>query len=93
MTRVLMSTQGRYEVSEVKYGRVYRWHPGHIVVECECGQRPSLTNFMSSCGECGTDHIESIQQWLEVLKEAIEDKVIHPWRYEHSLSEDSGLPF
>ncbi len=98
--RVIMSTRGYYEVTEVEYGRVYKWHPSQLVAECECGQRPTLTNAVTACDECGEDHAEGIREWRRAVVaagvEVEDDKVMYPWRYWHSsehYSEDSGLPF
>ena len=96
--RVVMSTKGHYEVTEVEYGRVYKWHPTQLVVECECGQRPTLTISTTACGECGEDYVEGIREWMGAVvaagaPEEEDDKVTHPWRYWHSSKEDSRLPY
>ena len=95
MTQLIMSTKGRYEFAEVEYGRVYKWHPAQVVAECECGQRPTLTNSTTACGECGKDYAGDIQEWMGAVAAGAEedDKGIHPWRYEYSSSEDNGMPF
>jgi hypothetical protein len=92
MTQVIMSTEGRYEVSEVEHGRVYRWNPGHVVLECECGERLTLTRSESTCPECCADHAGVIGAWLGTVAGKKEDETLHPWRYWHS-SEDDGMPF
>jgi len=93
MTQLIMSTKGRYEIAEVEYGRVYKWHPAQVVAECECGQRLTLTNSTTACGECGEDHAGDIQEWMGAVAAGAEedDKVTHPWRYWHSSSEDNGM--
>jgi hypothetical protein len=40
-------TRGHYEVQEVDFGTVYRWCPECVVVECDCGQRTTLTRLES----------------------------------------------
>jgi hypothetical protein len=92
MTQVIMSTEGRYEISEVEHGRVYRWNPGRVVLECECGERPTLTRSESTCPECGADHAGVIGAWLGTVAGRKADEALHPWRYWHS-SEDNGIPF
>jgi hypothetical protein len=92
MARVIMSTEGRYEVSEVEHGRVYRWNPEHVVVECECGKRLTLTRSESTCPECGAKHAGVIGSWLGTVERTNEDKTLHPWRYWRP-SEDRGIPF
>lgn len=42
--RTIEHTMGPYEVQDVQYGKVYRWHPESVMVECEqCGQRSTHT--------------------------------------------------
>ena len=41
MAKVIERVQSRYEVEEVEFGKVYKWCPEHIVVECQCGQKLS----------------------------------------------------
>jgi hypothetical protein len=43
-------TEARYEVQEVEMGEVYTWRSESIVVECACGERPTLTASMTTCG-------------------------------------------
>ncbi len=57
MVRVIKHTEAHYEVKEVEFGEVYRWRPERLMLECECGERPTLTNSMTVCDGCATDHI------------------------------------
>ena len=50
-----------YEVEEVEFGKVYKWHPAHIVLECQCGERLSLSASTPSCGECASDHVLAVK--------------------------------
>jgi hypothetical protein len=56
LAKVIECAQARYEVQDVEFGKVYKWRPKHVLVECRCGQRLSLTASRTSCLECGTDH-------------------------------------
>jgi hypothetical protein len=56
LAKVIECAQARYEVQDVEFGKVYKWRPKHVLVECRCGQRLSLTPSTTSCPECGTDH-------------------------------------
>ena len=40
---VIERVQPHYEVQEVEFGKLYKWRPERIVLECECGKRLSLT--------------------------------------------------
>ena len=56
--------QGRYDTQEVPFGTVYRWCPGCIVVECDCGEELTLNGSMSTCSECGADHTSVVREEL-----------------------------
>ena len=43
-------TEARYDVQEVEMGEVYTWRPESVVVECDCGERPTLTASTTTCG-------------------------------------------
>jgi hypothetical protein len=38
-------TEAGYDVQEVEMGEVYTWRPESIEVECDCGERPTLTSL------------------------------------------------
>lgn len=94
--RIIEHTEGHYETEDVAYGKVYRWCPESVAVECEeCGKRSTHTKSviirsLITC-ECGKDHTARIREELvfQVLEET-ED--LHPWRYQHP-SEGTGIPF
>ena len=81
---------GRYDVEEVEFGRVYRWRPESVVVECFCGERLPLISSATVCSECGADHATAVRESLP-YRQPGRDKAEHPWRYWHS-SEGTGLP-
>lgn len=82
-------TEGHYEAQEVEFGKVYRWCPESVVVECDCGERVILTLSMATC-RCGADHTAVVREGLTVRRP--EDATLHPWRYARD-HEESGLPF
>jgi hypothetical protein len=77
MVRVIESVQGRYEVQEVPFGKVYAWRPGHFVFECSCGEEAVLNASASAC-RCGTNHMDAVRQELGTGKPG--DEALHPWR-------------
>ncbi len=90
MAQVIMSTAGRYEVQGVgEFGQVYKWHPETVVVECGCGERPTLTSSRTRCDECGADHTALIRGWLTARRM---EEDVRPWRYSGNV-EDTGLPY
>jgi hypothetical protein len=82
-------TEGCYEVQDVEFGKVYRWRPESLVVECECGERPTLTRSETTCEWCGTDHTVTVGEGSIVGQ--LDDETLHPWRYAGDR-EDTGLP-
>jgi hypothetical protein len=92
MPQVIQSTEGRYDVQEVEdFGRVYRWRPESVVIECDCGARPTCTSSRIACGECGADHTVLIREWLAGTRRLKGDEVARPWRSWHP-PENAGIP-
>ena len=79
--RIIERAEAHYEVHEVEMGKVYKWYPESVTIECNCGARQSLTASRTTCGKCHTDHTALITE--EVLAPRPEDKVDHPWRSVH----------
>jgi hypothetical protein len=78
-TKVLERLDAQYEVREVPMGKVYRWRPESVVVECgECGENQTLSASRHACEECGADHRPVVEQVLDPRPE-YENK--YPWRY------------
>jgi hypothetical protein len=75
--RVIEHVRGHYEVQDVEMGKVYRWRPESVMVECECGERPTLTAAKTTCPKCGSDRVGIVG---EVLEARPEDEIEHPWR-------------
>ena len=95
VAKVIECAQGRYEVQDVELGKVYKWRPERIVVECGCGERLYLNaSTTTSCKECTTDHALTVRAELADRRER-DDQVLHPWRYSYYSEdrEDAGLPF
>ena len=88
MVKVIERSGGRYEVQEVEFGRVYRWCPECVVIECDCEEMTILTPSGATC-RCGADHIALIRGELD---RRLGDEELHPWRYAKER-EGAGLPF
>lgn len=88
--RVVEHISGCYEVREVEFGRVYRWRPGRVVIECTCGERSTLMASATTCGGCGADNAAIIRG--ELVTERLGDEVLHPWRYSGDQGGDAGIP-
>ena len=88
--KVIEYTGGGYEVQDASFGKVYKWRPGNVVVECECGERLTLTSLETTCEWCGVDHGPAVQGELDAHQ--LEDEARHPWRYTRDR-EDTGMPY
>lgn len=85
---VVERTEGRYEVQDVEFGKVYKWCPERVVVECDCGERATLIGSETTC-RCGADHAKVFRG---ESTDSSEDEVIHPWRYA-GYREDAEIPY
>ena len=79
MVKVLECVGEHYEAQDAQGARVYRWCPTTVTLECECGQRQTLTSSRTTCCRCGADHMEGINEVLGSSME--EDEVERPWRF------------
>jgi hypothetical protein len=78
VAKIIERVQAHYEVLDVEMGKVYRWRPETVVVECTCGEQLTLSAFKTTCPECGADHAPIAE---EMVVARPEDKGDHPWRY------------
>ncbi len=96
--KIVEHIQGHYEIQDAEFGKVYKWHPESVMIECKCAKRFThkrlelISSERSAC-ECGKDEMARIREELvfEVVDEDYE-ATHHPWRYWHP-SADSGIPF
>ena len=84
-------TEAHYDMQEVEMGEVYTWRPESVVVECGCGERPTLTASTTACEGCGADHEGAAREGLDGGWSGAE-AAHHPWRYAKDR-EDGGLPY
>ena len=90
LVRIIEYVEGRYDLEDVEFGRVYKWRPGSVVAECICGERPTLTRSETTCGECGADYTSIVREVLAGRRPK-GDKAARPWRYWRP-SEHTGIP-
>jgi hypothetical protein len=83
MVKILERVQAHYEAREVPFGKTYEWHPAHVALECDCGEKLILTatDTMTACRRCGAD----LATFVHDVKEregCLPDKLTHPWFYD-----------
>lgn len=88
MMKVVERSAGYYEVQRVPHGKVYTWHPEHLVIECDCGERLFCTGPDFVC-RCGTDHAGLVRE----LTSGIPEEDPHPWDHDYRrwLTEKESL--
>ena len=84
--------EAHYEVREVPFGKVYEWHPAHIALECECGEKLVLTaiSTTSACHRCGAD-LSSFTHDLQEREGRLPDRLTNPWFYDAHVRADQHL--
>ncbi len=76
MTTVIECIEGHYEVQQTSYGEAYVWCPECVVVECDCGETPILSDSQTVCS-CGTDHTSLVRKALA------SQRAPHSWEAEY----------
>ena len=81
VAKVIERIRAHYEVQDLDMGKVYQWSSERLVVECECGKKPTLTASKDAyCTECWADHRATIEEALGASSEEDEEEmVIYPW--------------
>ena len=93
MTRIIEDNEAHYQTREVPFGRLYEWHPEHIIVECGCGESFTLsaTSSTTTTCRCGTELgaiLRNIERHAETPQS---DKIRHPWLYDAQEQADQHL--
>jgi hypothetical protein len=82
MTRITKRTEAHYESYEVPFGKTYKWHPGYVVLECDCGEEFTLssTSTITHC-RCGTDYGAAVHDIRE-REGRLREEATHPWHHD-----------
>ena len=98
MTRIIERVEAHYESREVPFGRTYEWHPGYVVLECDCGERLTLTGTSATTGcRCGAEHA-AVARDIQKREGRLQDNVAHPWHHdardqaEQHLQDEAAYP-
>jgi hypothetical protein len=89
VAKIIERARAGYEVEEAEYGKVYKWQPETVVVECGCGEETALTPSETACEECGAEHTRLVREDLSDRRPQ-GDEDVHPWRYSE---DDEALPY
>jgi hypothetical protein len=83
--KILERVEGRYESTEFPFGKTYEWHPGYVVLECDCGEKVILNaaSTITTCSRCGANlDVEDFVHDLQEREDYLPDKLTHPWFYD-----------
>jgi hypothetical protein len=83
MVQILERVQAHYESREMPFGKVYQWNPAYVALECDCGEKVTLTaaSTTTTCSGCGAE----LGTFVHDLRERagrLPDKLTHPWFYD-----------
>ncbi len=92
MTQIIENVEAHYETHEVPFGRIYEWHQRYVILECDCGERLTLSNSVTTCCYCGADHEDVLREEGEVVgHRQLGDKALHPWRHDTQAQVEQHL--
>ena len=83
MTKIIVCTEGHYEVHETPFSRAYDWYPACVILECECGEKLALTgsSTAAACRQCDANH-SSVLQDIQEREGRLQHETTHPWYYD-----------
>jgi hypothetical protein len=83
MVQILQRLQARYESREMPFGKVYEWHPVCVALECDCGEKVTLsaTSTTTTCSRCGAE-LGSFAVDIREREGRLPDNLTHPWFYD-----------
>jgi hypothetical protein len=84
MVQIIERMQAHYEAREVPFGMTYEWHPAYVALECDCGQKVTLsaTSTTAICSRCGADLGDAFVHDISEREGRLPDKLTHPWFYD-----------
>ena len=88
--KVIERVDARYDIQELELGKVYKWRPESLLIQCECGQRTTLTPSDTTCEKCTKEHIDLVGEALRDQRERrrwLREEQLHPWRYAEDIED------
>ncbi len=80
MVQIIERVQARYGAREVPFGITYEWHPAYVALECDCGEKVTLsaTSTITTCPQCGAD-LGTFVHDISEREGRLPDRLTHPW--------------
>jgi hypothetical protein len=90
MAQITKRVEEHYESSEMPFGKVYEWHNAYIALECDCGEKSTLTatSTTTTCSRCGDDLGAFVHDIQEEREDHLPGKLTHPWLYDAKVRAD-----
>lgn len=82
MAKIVARIEGHYEVHEAPFSRSYVWHPTCVTLDCDCGQKLTLSaaDTIPTC-RCGVDYSAVIRD-IQGREGRLRREVAHPWQHD-----------
>jgi hypothetical protein len=83
MVQIVERLEAHYESCELPFGKVYEWHPASVALECDCGEKVTLTvsSTTTTCSRCGAD-LGTFVYEIREREGRLPDNLAHPWFYD-----------
>jgi len=83
MVQILERVEAHYENREMPFGKTYGWHPASVALECDCGEKVTLsaTSTTTTCSRCGA-YLGTFVHDIREREGRLPDKLAHPWFYD-----------
>ena len=93
MTRITKRTEAHYESREIPFAKTYEWHPGYVVLECDCSEELTLTSTttITRCPVCATDYGAAVVRDLREREGRLREKDTRPWHHDAQEREEQHL--
>jgi hypothetical protein len=90
--KIIERVEAHYESHEMPFGKTYEWHPAHVALECECGEKVTLTatSTIATCSRCGAD-LGGFLHDIQEHEGHLPDRLTHPWFYDAKERSDQHL--
>jgi hypothetical protein len=92
VARITERVEAHYEACEVPFGKIYEWHPAHIALECDCGEKVTITatSTITTCPRCAAD-LGGFVHDIQEREGRLPDNLTHPWFYDAQVRAQQHL--
>jgi hypothetical protein len=90
--KIIERVEAHYESREMPFGKVYEWHPACVALECDCGEKVTLTatSTITTCRRCCAD-LGGFFRDIKEREGRLPDELTHPWFYDAQEQADQHL--